>query len=412
MGRFLQLLLNREGGKIISKMMFKLCAALLFAGLAQAAPGYGHGSHYHEQSQCHTTYDVKYDTQCQTYYDQACHTEYDVVVDTTYVEECQDIVTQHCQETHQQVHHSSAVVGHDSQVVSHGHSGYGKREAKAEAEPGYGHNQHNNLQCFSKPHKQCHQKPVQNQRQECHEEYDVIIDTTYIEECQDIITTHCQETSQQVHHSSAVVGHDSQVVSHGHGGYGYGKREAKADAKAEAEPGYGYSSGPQCQDKKDRQCHKKPVQNKRKVPRPVCKTIVDTTYIEECEETFTTQCHTAHTQVHHSSAVVCHDSQVVAHGHGGYGYQKREAKAEPEAKADAEPGYGYSSGPQCHAKKDRQCHKKPVQNSHKVPRQVCVPVPREECHPIEIKVPRQVCNNFGYAVEHGSHHGHGYGYGR
>merc|ERR1711892_1502640 len=304
MGRFLQLLLNREGGKIISKMMFKLCAALLFAGLAQAAPGYGHGSHYHEQSQCHTTYDVKYDTQCQTYYDQACHTEYDVVVDTTYVEECQDIVTQHCQETHQQVHHSSAVVGHDSQVVSHGHAGYGKRDAEAEAKPGY-------------------------------------------------------------------------------------------------------SSGPQCHDKKDRQCHKKPVQNERKVPRPVCKTIVDTTYIEECEETFTTQCHTATTQVHHSSAVVGHDSQVVAHSHGGHGgYKKREANAE------AEPGYGHSSGPQCHAQKDRQCHKKPVQSSHKVPRQVCVPVAREECHPIEVKVPRQVCTNFGYAVEDQSHgHGYGYGYG-
>merc|ERR1712106_512874 len=175
---------------------------------------------------------------------------------------------------------------------------------------------------------------------------------TYIEECQDIITTQCLETSQQVQHSSAVVGHDSQVVSHGHAGYGYGKR----DADAEAQPGY--STGPQCHDKKDRQCHKKPVQNSRKVPRPVCKTVVDTTYIEECEETFTTQCHTAHTQVHHSSAVVGHDSQVVAHSHSGHGgYKKREANAE------AEPGYGPSSGPQCHAQKDRQCQK-PVQSSH------------------------------------------------
>merc|ERR1712128_307141 len=212
MGRFLQLLLPRTGGKILSKKMFKLCAALLFAGVAHAAPGHSHGSgsHYHEQTQCHTKYDIKLDTACQTYYE-----EYDVVVDTTYVEECQDIVTQHCHETSQQVHHSSAVVGHDSQIVSHGHSGYHKREAKAEAEPGYGHNHHNNLQCFSKPHTQCHQNPVQNQRQECHEEYDVIVDTTYIEECQDIITTQCHETSQQVQHSSAVVGHDSQVVSHG-----------------------------------------------------------------------------------------------------------------------------------------------------------------------------------------------------
>merc|ERR1712212_1395078 len=159
MGRFLQLLLHRTGGKIFSTKMFKLCSALLLAGVAQAAPGYGHAAHYHEQSQCHTKYDIKLDTACQTYYDQACHEEYDVVVDTTYVEECQDIVTQHCQETSQQVHHSSAVVGHDSQVVAQGHVGYHKREAEADAEPGYGHNRHNNLQCFSKPHKQCHQKP-------------------------------------------------------------------------------------------------------------------------------------------------------------------------------------------------------------------------------------------------------------
>merc|ERR1711955_71498 len=281
--------------------MYKYLGVLIACGVAQAAPGYGHAGHYHQQSQCTTEYDIKLDTACQTYYDQACH-----------------------------------------------------------------------------------------------EEYDVVVDTTYVEECQDIITTHCEETSQQVHHSSAVVGHDSQVVAHGHTGYGYGKREA------EAEPGY--STGPKCHDKKDRQCHKKPVQNERKVPRPVCKTVVDTTYIEECEETFTTQCHTAVTQVHHSSAVVGHDTQVVAHTHGHAGYKKREADA------DAEPGYGYSSGPQCHAKKDRQCHKKPVQSSHKVPRQVCVPVAREECHPIEVKVPRQVCNNFGYAVEDQSY-GHGYGYG-
>merc|ERR1711862_499176 len=254
----------------------------------------------------------------------------------------------------------------------------------AQCAPGGGH--------FAYGHQQklCHTKYNIAYEQACHEEYDVIVDTTYIEECQDIITTHCQETSQQVHRSSAVVGHDSQVVAHGHAGYG----------KREAEPGY--STGPKCVDKKDRQCHKRPVQNERKVPRPVCKTIVDTTYIEECEETFTTQ-------GHHSSAVVGHDSQVVAHTHAGYaghgGYKKREADAK------AEPGYGYSSGPQCHAKKDRQCHKKPVQSSHKVPRQVCVPVAREECHPIEVKVPRQVCDNFGYAIQDQSY-GHGYGYGR
>ena len=239
-------------------------------------------------------------------------------------------------------------------------AGVTKREA--DADPGYG--KHNNLQCFSKPHKQCHQKPIQNKRQECHEEYDVIVDTTYIEQCQDIITEHCNSVSQQVHQSSAVVGPDSQVVSHGHG---YGKREAEAKAEADAEPGYGHSSGPQCQQKVDRQCHKVPKQNQRKVPRQVCHeeydTIVDTTYIEECQDIVTQHCNSVSQQVSHSSAVVGHDSQVVSHGHG---YGKREAEAK------AEPGFGgYSSGPQCHQKKDRQCHKVPKQNQRKVARPVC-----------------------------------------
>ena len=57
-------------------------------------------------------------------------------------------------------------------------------------EPGHGHHEehhypkHNNLQCFSKPYKKCHKEPQQNHREVCHEEYDVIVDTTYIEECE------------------------------------------------------------------------------------------------------------------------------------------------------------------------------------------------------------------------------------
>ena len=213
----------------------------------------------------------------------------------------------------------------------------------------------------------CHTKYNIKYEQSCHQEYDTVVDTTYTQQCQDIVTQHCNSVSQQVHHSSAVVGHDSQVVSHGHG---YGKREA--DAEAEPGHGRGYSSGPQCQEKVDRQCHKVPQQHERKVARPVCETVVDTTYIEECEETFTTECSQSHTQVHHSSAVVGHDSQVI---HGG-SYHKREA--------EAEPGYGgYSSGPQCHEKVERQCQNVP----HQVPRQV----PRQVCVPVEVKVPYQVC---------------------
>merc|ERR1712142_2695 len=205
-----------------------------------------------------------------------------------------------------------------------------KREA--EAKPGKSYS--SGPQCHDKKDRQCHKTPKQASRQECHEEYDVVVDTTYIEECQDIITTHCQETSQQISHSSAVVGHDSKVVAHGHSGYGYGgygigKRDAdaepKADAKADAEPGVqAYSTGPKCHDKKDRQCKKIPKQNSRKIPRKECKTIIDTTYIENCQDIITTHCQETHQQVSHSSAVVGHDSKVVSHGYGGsyggYGY--------------------------------------------------------------------------------------------
>merc|ERR1712098_181428 len=33
-----------------------------------------------------------------------------------------------------------------------------------------------------------------------------------------IVTTHCEESHQKVHHSTQVVGHDSKVVAHGHHG--------------------------------------------------------------------------------------------------------------------------------------------------------------------------------------------------
>merc|ERR1711970_1621365 len=122
-------------------IMFRVVAVLALASLAQCAPGGGHFAYGHQQKHCHTKYNIAYE--------QACHEEYDVIVDTTYVEDCQDIITTHCQETSLQVHRSSAVVGHDSKVVGRGYGGYGgygigkreadaepKADAKADAEPG------------------------------------------------------------------------------------------------------------------------------------------------------------------------------------------------------------------------------------------------------------------------------------
>ena len=55
--------------------------------------------------------------------------------------------------------------------------------------------------CQQHVEKKCNKKPIEKERQECHEEYDVVIDTTYIEKCQDVITKHCQETHTKVHKS-------------------------------------------------------------------------------------------------------------------------------------------------------------------------------------------------------------------
>ena len=189
-------------------------------------------------------------------------------------------------------------------------------EPEAKADPGYGgyggYSHSSGPKCHNNVEKKCHKRPEQKHRQECHEEYDIIVDTTYIEECEEIVTTHCEEQHTQVHHSSQVVGHDSQKI---HGGYssGYGKRDAEAGHQ-------GYSSGPHCKNHVDHKCHKVPKQNERKVPRKECKTIVDTTYIEECEEEFVTECQKYHKEVHHSSQVVGHDTHVVDHHSHGYGH--------------------------------------------------------------------------------------------
>merc|ERR1711973_162495 len=136
--------------------MLRFVVILSLAAFAYGAPS-GHGGHAyaHQQTHCHTKYNIKIDQQC--------HQEYDTVVDTTYTQQCQDIVTKHCQSTHKQVHHSSAVVGHDSKVVSHGY-GYGKRDA--EAEPGYGSQGYSSgPQCQQHVEKQCQKVPHQTQRQ-------------------------------------------------------------------------------------------------------------------------------------------------------------------------------------------------------------------------------------------------------
>jgi len=206
-----------------------------------------------------------------------CHDEYDEIVDTTIIEKCEEIITTKCEQVSTQARHSSGVVGHDSKVVatgvvaspervvsyggissgygssygSYGSSSYGKREAEADAKPkaeakaegaNYGYTsgiQKSAPICKSVPQKMCHKVPVDKSRKVKNVVCKTVVDIEIIEDCKEVVTTHCEQTSQKVSHHSSVVGHDTRVGpaavvdsyavghSHGLGGIrrfgGYGK---------------------------------------------------------------------------------------------------------------------------------------------------------------------------------------------
>merc|ERR1739838_16169 len=178
------------------------------------------------------------------------------------------------------------------------------------------HSYHDGPHCHDKKDQQCHKKPKQEEHEECFVEYDIVVDVHYIEECEFVVITHCEEEHEQVYHNSHIAhGHSHAVDVHHEDHYGHGnyhKRSAKAGEN-------GYSSGHNCKDKKIKECSKQPDVETRKIPRSICKKVVDTIYIEECEEIIHTQCEESHDQYHHSSHVAGHDSQKIASSHhSGY----------------------------------------------------------------------------------------------
>merc|ERR1712121_125272 len=181
------------------------------------------------------------------------------------------------------------------------------------ANPGHGdhghieYQQHDGPHCHDKKDQQCHKIPKEQEHEECYVDYEIVVDVTYIEECQYVTKTYC---------------HDSRVVDEYHADhYGHdGYRKRSADAGE-----YGYYSGPKCEDKKEQECHKHPHENSRKIPKTTCKKIVDTIYIEECEEIIHPVCEEAHQQYHHSQHVAGHESNVVAGSAGFHEEHKGES---------------------------------------------------------------------------------------
>merc|ERR1711973_1063148 len=176
---------------------------------------------------------------------QVCHDEYDKIVDTTITEHCEEIITTKCEQVSTHARHSSGVVGTDSRVVatgvlaspertvsygrissgigasygSYGGASYGKREAEAEpkadaegANYGYsaGHTKSAPV-CTSVPQKMCKNVPIETPRKVKKTLCKTVVDIDIIEDCKEVITTHCEQTSKKVAHHSSVVGHDSRV---------------------------------------------------------------------------------------------------------------------------------------------------------------------------------------------------------
>ena len=130
------------------------------------------------------------------------HDECEVVVDIVYIEECEQVVSTHCQQEFTVVHHEAHVVGHDSHVVGHhGHGYHHKRDAD---HVGYTHGP----KCHDKHHEHCHKVPKDHSHKICK----TIVDTTETEECDDIVTTHCEIDETNKFHESHVVGHNSPIV--------------------------------------------------------------------------------------------------------------------------------------------------------------------------------------------------------
>merc|ERR1712106_718752 len=269
---------------------FSLCSAEAEASAdaeADADPGYGRyyghgtrggygypyaGGYGHYAPRCHVTYEVVTSQECHAVPETVCHTE-DV---TNYVTE------------------------HEQQCATHS---VPECHTVVKQVP--------EQQCATHAEQQCHQE------EQCSTQYQTVVDTTYVEECQDVVTQHCTETHVTTQTHSAVVDHvlggpvDAHVFGHHDvhapeialapphpNAHHLGKREAdadpealpEADADADAQifqtaaphvghgaphvghpaPATHHQHPPQCQAHTERQCQKVPVQTPRQVAVPHC----------------------------------------------------------------------------------------------------------------------------------------------
>merc|ERR1712088_1006064 len=311
MGRTLQLLVKRSGGKfsphLIHFLIMKFFAIIAFVGYTQAflvrreaAPeadadadaGYRYGAVSPAAVSapvCNSVPEkVCKDRTIETPR-KVCHTEHDEIVDTTITEHCEEVITTKCEQTSTQSRHSSAIVGQDSKVVATG----------VVASP-------------------------------------------------EVTVAHGASVHGVSGYGAVATGPVVSTVGAGAVAVGYGKREAEADADADADAGYGFASpvatsAPLCNSVPVRTCNKVPVSTPRKIAKTVCKEVVDIKIIKDCTDTVSTTCTQQSVQQSHSSAVVGADTRVgpeaVVATHGTVAVGVAAAPAVAVAAAPVVAGY-------------------------------------------------------------------------
>merc|ERR1712134_96082 len=320
------------------QFLVALCFLPAILADAEAEPGYGHRGHYAARSyapKCHTTYETVTREACTTTYESVCSTETTTNFVTRNEQECSTRSVQECATTVRNVPEeqcATTTVPECQTIV----------------------NDVPEQECRTVSEQQC------TSEQECTTETQTVVDTTYTDECQDIVTQSCTETSVSVQTQHAVVGHAVSPVASvavapalagplatpaaGHVIAAapahviparIGKRDADAEPEADAQflgPLAGAltpyaaavqtaplvrAQAPACHAVTERQCRKVPVQVPRTisvpkcvtvprcidVPRSVCNTVYRKVPETRCNPKPVTECTTINRQVPETNCV-------------------------------------------------------------------------------------------------------------
>merc|ERR1711981_979175 len=177
-----------------------LCLVPLALCDAEADPGYGHGrygGHYHRKHyapKCHTTYETVTSQACTTVADSVCSTRTVTNFRTEQKEECNTRSVQECATTTREVAEEQCATHTETEC----------RNVVREV-PDQECSTVTEEQCTDVP--QCTTEQQCQDTQQCTTETQTIPETTFVEECNDIVHQVCTETQVQVQTHANVVGH-------------------------------------------------------------------------------------------------------------------------------------------------------------------------------------------------------------